>query len=263
MQIHRVLITGTTSGVGRGLLDHYVRTGVKVIAVNRRRVAELESLYPTVRFACLDVRSAGDVAELLRELAATNELPEVFILNAGINRLDNAEAFDLSLYREVIETNLYGVLNFVAFLTTVPVQPARRHIVAISSLVTIAGNSYALGYRTSKQALTAAFDAWADMYTGTDLVFKQVMLGPVATAIVTMNDRLPRWVVAVKGLASASMGSTVRAIARFAGNRRRKLIHPWRAVPAFLALRLVRWLLPGVFKGRRTASGAQRRRRAV
>ena len=29
----------------------------------------------------------------------------------------------------------------------------------------------------------ACFDVWADMYAGTDLVFKQVILGPVRTAM--------------------------------------------------------------------------------
>jgi NADP-dependent 3-hydroxy acid dehydrogenase YdfG len=97
VNVNSVLITGTTSGVGRGLLQHYAKREVKVISVNRRRVAELEAQYPSVRFECLDVRSAESVEGLLRELEASGELPDVFILNAGINRLDNDEAFDLSL----------------------------------------------------------------------------------------------------------------------------------------------------------------------
>ena len=44
----------------------------------------------------------------MRGLATSGELPDAFVLNAGINRLDNDETFDLSLYREVVETNLYG-----------------------------------------------------------------------------------------------------------------------------------------------------------
>jgi NAD(P)-dependent dehydrogenase (short-subunit alcohol dehydrogenase family) len=90
-----VLITGTTSGVGRALLEHYARSGVKVISVNRRRVAELESQYPSVRFECVDVCCAEDVDQLVRSLAASGQLPEIFILNAGINRVDNDESFQL------------------------------------------------------------------------------------------------------------------------------------------------------------------------
>lgn len=259
MEVKSVLITGTTSGIGRGLLEHYARRGVEVIAVNRGGVAELEAQYPSVRFECLDVRSAESVENLVRALAASGDLPDVFILNAGINRLDNDEAFDLPLYREVIDTNLYGALNFVAPLTRVPAARAERHIVAISSMINYAGNPYGLGYYTSKRALTACFDVWAGMYAQTDLVFKQVMLGPVRTAIYTMGDRLPGWIGRIKSLSSASRDGAVRAISRFAPTRQRKLFYPWRALPAFGAMWLGQRLIPGFFRGRKTLEGRPRR----
>ena len=223
MEVKSVLITGTTSGLGRGLLQHYAKHAARVISVNRRHVAELETQYPSVRFECMDVRSAESVENLVRDLAASGDLPDVFILNAGINRLDNDEPFELSLYREVIDTNLYGAVNFIAPLTRLPAVGAERHIVAISSMVNYGGNPYGLGYYTSKKALTACFDVWADMYADTDLVFKQVMLGPVQTAIYTMGDKVPGWVARMKSLSSASLDDTVRAISRFAASRRRKL----------------------------------------
>jgi uncharacterized oxidoreductase len=260
VDVKSVLITGTTSGVGRGLLQHYAQRGVKVISVNRRRVAELEAQHPSVRFECVDVRSAESVETLVHELAAAGDLPDVFILNAGINRLDNDEAFDLPLYREVIETNLYGALNFVAPLTRAPAAGVERHIVAISSMVNYAGIPQGLGYYASKKALTACFDVWAGMYAETDLVFKQVMLGPVPTAIYTMADRFPAWMVRMKSLSSTSLEDTVRAIARFASTRKRRLIYPWRALPAFGAMWLGRRLLPGFFEGRKTLDGRPRRR---
>ena len=260
MNVKSVLITGTTSGVGRGLLQHYVKHAVKVIAVNRRRLTELEAQYPSVRFECVDVRSAESVENLVRDLAASGDLPEVFILNAGINRLDNDQTFDLPLYREVIDTNLYGVLNFIAPLTRVPASGVERHIVAISSMVNYAGNPFGLGYSTSKKALTACFDVWAGMYGETDLVFKQVMLGPVHTAIYTMGDKLPGWMVRLRSLFSASLDGTVRAISRFATTRKRKLIYPLRALPAFGALWLGQRLIPGFLQGRKTLDGRPRRR---
>jgi len=254
-----VLITGTTSGVGRALLEHYASSGVKVISVNRRRVAELESQYPSVRFERVDVCSAEDVDQLVRGLAASGQLPEIFILNAGINRVDNDESFQLSFYREVIDTNLYGVLNFVGSLTRLPASPAQRHVVAISSMVNYAGNPYGLGYYTSKKALTACFEVWSKMYAGTDLVFQQVMLGPVRTAIYTMADKFPAWMVWIKNIFSASLDGTVRAVSRFALTRNKKLIYPLRAFPLFGAMRLGQCLFPGFFQGRKTLDGKPRR----
>jgi hypothetical protein len=127
-------------------------------------------------------------------------------------------------------------------------------------MVTHAGNPYGLGYQTSKQALTTCFDVWSNMYTGTDLVFKQVILGPVHTSIYTMEQKLPSWMVRIKSLSSASLNGTVRAIARFARTRKKKLVHPWRAVAVFGAVRLARWLVPGFIQGQRTLAGKPRRK---
>jgi len=254
-----VLITGTTSGIGLALLELYAENGTTVIAVNRRRVPDLESRYPAVHFECVDVRCAQDVGRLVNGLASAGRLPEVFILNAGINRLDNDQWFDLSLYKEVIDTNLYGVLNFIEPLTHLPASAVQRHVVAISSMVNYAGNPYGLGYYTSKKALTACFDVWSQMYAGTDLVFQQVMLGPVPTGIHTMADRFPVWMVWIKNLFSASLDGTVRAVSRLALTRKKKLIYPLRAFPLFLAMRLGQRFILGFFQGRKTLDGKSRR----
>src|ERR1017187_34136 len=259
VSVKSVLITGTTSGVGRALLEHYAQSGAEVISVNRRRVAGLESQYPSVRVECVDVRSAEDVDGLVRGLAASDQLPEVFILNAGINRVDNDESFQLPLCREVIDTNLYGVLNFVGPLTQLPALRVQRHVIAISSMTNYVGNPYRLGYHTSKKALTACFEIWARMYAGTDLVFQRVMLGPVRTGIYTMADRFPAWMVWIKNLFSASLDGTVRAVSRFALTRKTKLIYPWQAIPLYLATWLGQRLVPGFFHGRKTLDGKARR----
>lgn len=259
MNVERVLVTGTTSGVGRALLEHYVRSGARVIAVNRRHAPELESRYPEVRFEIVDVRASEDVARLVRRLAEAGELPDVFVLNAGINRVDNDQAFQLSVYRAVLDTNLYGVLNFVAPLTELPARGSPRHVVAVSSMASYVGNPYGLGYHTSKRALTACFDTWSKMYRGTDLVFQRVMLGPVRTGIYTMEDKFPRWMGWLKDAFSASLEGTARAVARFARTRRERLFYPWRAIPLYLGMWSLCALVPGFFRGRVTLDGRARR----
>lgn len=260
MKTRGVLITGTTSGVGRALLEHYAGSGAQVISVNRRRVPALESQHPAVRFECVDVRSAEQVGRLIENLAESGELPEVFILNAGINRIDNDESFGLSSYREVIDTNLYGVLNFIQPLTLLPPGRVPRHVIAISSMAHYVGNPYGLGYHTSKRALTTCFGVWSRMYAGTDLLFQQVMLGPVRTGIYTMADQFPTWMVRIRNVFSGSLDGTVRAVSRLALTRRKRLFYPWRAVPLYLCLWLCQSLVPGFFQGRKTLAGKARRR---
>ena len=82
-------MTGTTSGVGRALLELYARSGARVISVNRRRVPELESRYPAVRFEHVDVRFNDEVERIeadqkrLREnIEALSKTPEAKTLIA-------------------------------------------------------------------------------------------------------------------------------------------------------------------------------------
>ncbi len=257
MTVQRVLITGTTSGVGRALLEHYVGGGAQVVAVNRRRVAELEEQFPSVRFEQVDVRVAEQVHQLVSRLTDASELPEIWILNAGINRKDNDEAFQLTTYQEVVDTNLYGVVNFIEPLTRLR-DGRSRHVIAVSSIAGFVGNPYALGYHTSKRALSACFDVWSSMYAGTHLIFQQVILGPVATSMYTMDDQFPGWMGRVRDTFSASLPGVVRAISRFAQTRRRKLYYPWRMLPLYWGVWLLRGLIPGLLHGRRTLSGAKR-----
>jgi NAD(P)-dependent dehydrogenase (short-subunit alcohol dehydrogenase family) len=260
MKTERILITGTSSGVGRALLEHYVGSGAQVISVNRRRVPELEARFPSVRFECVDVRSSEQVSALLRALVDQSALPECLILNAGINLIDNDASFDLAKFRSVMETNLYGVLNFVEPLTRLPFAEKRlRRVIAVSSMASYVGNPYGLGYHTSKRALSACFDVWSKMYAGTDLVFQQVMLGPVRTPMYTMAAQLPRWMVRIKDSLSASPEGTARAIVRFSGSRRQKLFYPWTAVPLYCAIWLGQAVIPGFFRGQKTLNGKTRR----
>jgi NAD(P)-dependent dehydrogenase (short-subunit alcohol dehydrogenase family) len=126
-------------------------------------------------------------------------------------------------------------------------------------MVNVAGNPYGLGYYASKKALTACFEVWSKMYAGTDLVFQQVMLGPVRTAIYTMADKFPAWMVWIKNAFSTSLDGTVRAVSRFALTQKKKLIYPVRAFPLFYAMRLGQCLVPGFFQGRKTLDGKTRR----
>jgi NAD(P)-dependent dehydrogenase (short-subunit alcohol dehydrogenase family) len=259
MSRERVLITGTTSGVGLALLASYVQRGASVIAVNRRRVSELEAKYPGVRFEQIDVRSTEAVDDLLVRLQASSQLPDVFVLNAGVNRVDNDEAFDLAAFDDVVRTNLYGVLGFVERLTRLPASTSPRHIIAVSSMANYVGNPYGLGYHASKRALTACFDAWSRMYAGTDLIFQQLMLGPVRTGMYTMDHTFPAWMVWLRDAFSTSLDGAVRALLRLATSRRRKLFHPLRAVPLYLGMWLGQALVPGFFQGRKTRAGRIRR----
>lgn len=246
-----VLITGTTSGIGRGLMDLYARNGAKIIAVNRRRDLPMESLYPNIRFMQVDVQDSQGIADLIADLAARNELPTTFILNAGVNKIDNDPLFSLQAFRETININLLGALNFVAPLITRRTQLPETRIVAISSTVNYVANPYCIGYYLSKNALTQSFKVFYEMYRDTNLKFKWVVLGPVLTKITSSSDKFPKIMSRIKDLFSVSVEKTAEVIAGFAASKRACLIFPLRARFLFRTMWLAQQLIPGFYRGRR------------
>ena len=180
-------------------------------------------------------------------------------MNAGINRIDNDEGFDLAAFEDVVATNLFGALSFVAPLARLPPDGLPRHLIAIGSMAAFVGNPYGVGYHASKKALAACFATWSRMYAGTDLVFQRVVLGPIRTPMYTMAGRLPAWMGRVRDGISAPLDGAVRAIAGLATTRKPTLIYPWRAIPLYLAMGLGQTLVPGFFQGRKTLAGDARR----
>jgi short-subunit dehydrogenase len=255
MSPKHVLITGTTSGIGRGLLAHYVRSGVRVTSVNRRVDSELAGCYPDVQFKCVDVRDGKTVEKLISELVNLRQLPDLFILNAGINGLDNDATLDLETFRRVLDTNLFGALHFAASLTSIRTELSKTAIVAISSMANYAANPYCLGYSVSKMALSKSFEVLAAMYQKTNLKFKWVVLGPVGTGITATSDKFPKIMAYVKDLFSISLTQSVQAISSFAESDRKYLIYPLRAFFLFRLMRWMQYLIPSFYRCQKPASG--------
>ena len=253
-----VLITGTTSGIGRGLLKHYVQAGAPVTAVNRHVDPDLEAQYPMVRFQHMDVRDANAIKNLILQLAKEGEIPNIFILNAGVNRIDNDAALDLAQFKEILEINLLGVIHFVAPLTTLGTWARKIKVIAISSSTNYVGNPYCLGYYISKKAVTHSFEVLSAMYEKTNLQFKWVVLGPVPTAIESNSEKFPKTMALVKEMFSVSVDAAVRAIARFASSDRPRLVFPLRSFVLFQGVRLAQRIIPGFFRGRKTLAGRLR-----
>ena len=112
-----VLITGASSGIGAGLAREFVRRGMRVALVARRR-EQLEALAQELRAAGGrasahqgDVTVDGDIARVVAELAAQKIVPGIVIANAGFGVVGRAQNLSMADYRRQLETNTFGVLR--------------------------------------------------------------------------------------------------------------------------------------------------------
>ena len=216
----RVLITGTTSGIGLGLLRYYAQQGWDVVSFNRRRDPALESYFPGARFLSIDVCDREAIRAYFREAAARDELPQIYYLNAGINKADNAGSFSLDIFEEVMKINFTGVLNFID--AALPLLPGRKAVfVFTSSTSIIFPNASYLSYYISKLGITKIFRLWGARYRNKGIVFKTLVLGPVETELLDTGSAPDSLEGRIRKLVTVNPDKLVPKIVAFVHSRRK------------------------------------------
>jgi len=238
-----ILITGTTSGLGRALMEQYDREDIQLISVNRREVADLQAAFPRAKFYATDITQVSSVARVFDELRDLDMLPDVVILNAGINEVDYDTRFDFDRFKQVWDINLGGMLTFIHCIHRMSKKPTT--IVGISSTSTIVPNSSNLGYYASKLSLNALFRLFA--MTDRTNRYKVVVLGPVHTLL---NRNLPKATGMQKTIfdfLSLEPSSAARRCARFIESRSRVLKPTLLTAAFYFALRIVLIFVPSLY----------------
>jgi uncharacterized oxidoreductase len=134
-----ILITGGTSGIGRGLAEHFHHRGNQVIIAGRRQslLHEITAAHPGMRGMQLDLEDSRAVDAFAAEIR--EQFPELNVLinNAGISKPEDltAGSGDISVSRSIIDVNIVGVLHLTAaLLPTLRQQPTATIITTSSGL---------------------------------------------------------------------------------------------------------------------------------
>lgn len=164
-QIPRIwLITGVSSGFGRGLAEAVLKRGEQVIGTlrNAAQLAEFESLAPGRAFAVqLDVT---DRDAIFREIPAAIRRAggvDVVVNNAGYGLAGAIEEISDEEARHVMETNFFGTLEVIQAALPFLREKGSGHILNLSSLAGIQGFGGMGLYNASKFAVEGLSEALA------------------------------------------------------------------------------------------------------
>lgn len=146
---------------------------------------QLQADSPPGRFlySVCDVGSLDDVRVALHLMAAAGFVPDVAILNAGVNLFDLEPEFDFGKCEQTFRVNLFGTLVWVEHLLPRFQQRGHGHFVAISSVSAFLASSHGVAYGASKAALSMAFESLRRRYRRVPVRFTTVHLGPLDTAM--------------------------------------------------------------------------------
>ncbi|WP_418990698.1 SDR family NAD(P)-dependent oxidoreductase [Alistipes sp.] len=146
----RVIIIGASSGIGRGLAEHYLREGCRVGLVGRREhlLREVADCDPErCRYAVADI-SRPHSAAALEHLAATLGGMDLCVAAAGTGELNPALDFDLEA--SAILTNVLGWTAAVDWAYAFFERQGGGHLAVITSLGGLRGSGAAPAYNASK-----------------------------------------------------------------------------------------------------------------
>jgi NAD(P)-dependent dehydrogenase (short-subunit alcohol dehydrogenase family) len=150
------LITGTSTGLGRAMVEAAAAAGDIVVATARRpqTLDDLVARYPDrVRASRLDVSDRTAVDPLITEVLARYGRIDVLVNNAGHGHLDAVEQTADTILRELFELHVFGPAALVR--AVLPGMRARRSgaIVQMSSVAADFAFPGLSGYCASKAAL--------------------------------------------------------------------------------------------------------------
>ncbi len=162
-----VLITGTSKGIGLETALTFARAGYKVFATMRnpnstsdlKNKIKAESL--DISILELNVDSNASVKKCIENILEKHDYIDVLVNNAGIERHGSIEELNLADFKDVMETNYFGVLRCTKALLPSMRENRKGCIINISSVSGHISNSPLSAYSASKFALEALSEALA------------------------------------------------------------------------------------------------------
>ncbi|MBN1498215.1 MAG: SDR family NAD(P)-dependent oxidoreductase [Spirochaetes bacterium] len=152
------VITGCDSGIGKSLVPRFIKTGYKVILSYLDHNPFKE--HPDIISSKLDLRSSEDIdsfATLVNTLVNKGNRLEYVINNAGIALGGPFENLPISIYRQVMEVNLFGMILLTQKLLPGLIRNRGRLIINGS----MAGR-IALPFLSPYTASKFAIEGWCD-----------------------------------------------------------------------------------------------------
>lgn len=184
-----VLITGSSSGIGKATSIHLARSRYKVYAT-MRNLEKADSLLKIVKdeniqleVLELDVNDQKSCENAVYQILSEEKKVDILINNAAISGSGSVEETSIDVYKEVFETNFFGALRLIKLILPGMRKRNEGRIINISSVggrIAIAPHS---PYNSSKHALECLTETLAQEVRRFNIKISLIEPGVVLTPI--------------------------------------------------------------------------------
>ncbi|TMU54600.1 glucose 1-dehydrogenase [Flagellimonas algicola] len=167
-----VLITGTSSGIGKGAALEFAQKGAKVVLASRNKernlelLREIESLGTEAIFIPTDMSKSKDIQDMVTETMKTFGRLDIAVNNAGVEGTPGVKAMDYEedVWDQVLDVNLKSVWLCMKHQLRAMLSNGGGNIINISSLAGLKGGGAGVAYHASKFGVVGITQAVALEY---------------------------------------------------------------------------------------------------
>ena len=177
----KIIITGTSRGIGFELALMFANAGHQVLALSRKTPQEL-ILNENITCLSVDLAHESDLEQVEQFLSSTWKQVDAVIHNAGSLICKPFETLTQTDFENVYKVNVFGVANLTRIC--IPFLQRGSHVVTISSMGGVQGSLKFAGlaaYSSSKGAVITLSELLAEEYKERGISFNVLALGAVQT----------------------------------------------------------------------------------
>jgi len=189
-----VMITGASSGIGKGLALDLIARGARLGLLARREnlldeMVNASRLRGGKAFAVsADVRDADAMRAAADRISSQLGPIDILIANAGVGTSNHISQLDPIHAANVISINVLGAANSVSAVVPKMVERGKGQLVAISSLAAYRGLPKSAAYCASKAAMSAYFESVRIDLRGTGVGVTIIHPGFIKTPLTEGRD---------------------------------------------------------------------------
>jgi len=188
----KVIITGTSRGIGYELVQLFTDAGYQVLALSRNSVPISSIQLDGCTILPFDITDLKDITKVSDFIKKNWKEVDILINNSGrlINKPFNQTS--ISEFKKVYDVNVFGAAALTQAI--LPFMKKDGHVVNISSMGGIQGSVKFPGlsaYSSSKGALITLTEMLAEEYKETGPSFNVLALGAVQTEM--LKEAFPRF----------------------------------------------------------------------
>jgi 3-hydroxybutyrate dehydrogenase len=186
------LVTGSTSGIGKGIAETLAAHGANVVLNGLGRADEIEALRGriaaahgvTARYDGADMTRPAEIEAMIAKAVAEFGAVDVLVNNAGIQHVAPIDEFPVEKWNAVIAINL--VASFHTIRCALPAMKRRRwgRIINIASAHALVASPYKSAYVAAKHGIAGLTKTVALEVAEQGITVNAICPGYVRTALV-------------------------------------------------------------------------------